>query len=114
MSKKVDFINYIKNYINEDEMPEDVRTYWEAFQQTNEKEKPEISDNGKPLLMFLQTHTERSSWTAKQIADELGISSRSVSGAVRKLALDGFVEKIGESPCAYAATEKGKNYIFED
>lgn len=114
MSKKVEFINYIKNFINEDEMPDEVRAYWDAFQQTNDKEKPEISDNGKPLLMFLQTHDERSSYTAKQIADELGISSRSVSGSIRKLVTDGFVEKLGESPCAYAVTEKGKSYIFEN
>jgi predicted transcriptional regulator len=37
------------------------------------------------------------------------INSRTVSGAMRKLVTDGFVEKIGENPVIYSITEKGKN-----
>ena len=48
---------------------------------------------------------------AKDIADGIGISSRTVSGAMRKLVTDGFVEKeIGPRSCIYAITEKGKKY----
>jgi Mn-dependent DtxR family transcriptional regulator len=46
---------------------------------------------------------------AKAIAEAMFISSRSVSGAMRKLVTDGFVEKIGEDPIIYCITEKGRN-----
>ena len=72
-----------------------------------EKEKPLLSDNGKPILKFMQTTMEKGK--AKDIAEAMFISSRSVSGAMRKLVTDGFVEKIGEDPIIYCITEKGKN-----
>ena len=46
---------------------------------------------------------------SKEIAEALFVSSRSVSGAMRKLVTDGFVEKIGQDPVMYSLTEKGKN-----
>ena len=45
---------------------------------------------------------------AKDIAEGLFISSRTVSGAMRKLVSDGFVEKVGQDPVIYTITEKGK------
>jgi DNA-binding PadR family transcriptional regulator len=33
---------------------------------------------------------------------------------MRKLANDGFVEKLGKDPVIYTLTEKGKNYNIED
>jgi DNA-binding PadR family transcriptional regulator len=42
------------------------------------------------------------------------MSSRTISGAMRKLVNDGFVEKIGKDPVIYTLTEKGKNYIIEE
>lgn len=114
MSKKIDFINYVKNYINEEEMPEDVRNYWEAFQLTNEKEKSPFTENGKLILKFLQSSAETEMWPAKKIAEEMGIGSRSVSGSMRRLVSDGYVEALGENPKVYKITNKGKDYIFED
>lgn len=114
MSKKLEFINYIKTVINEDEMSDEARTYWTAFQQTDEKEKPPFTENGKLILKFLQTTTSRDMWQSKQIAEELMISSRSVSGSMRKLVSDNYVEAVGENPKVYMITDKGRNYIFED
>ena len=37
------------------------------------------------------------------------ISSRTVSGSIRKLVNDGFVEKVGQDPVIYSITEQGKN-----
>ena len=45
---------------------------------------------------------------ARDIAEGLFISSKTVAGAMRKLVSDGFVEKIGDSPSIYEITEKGK------
>ena len=48
------------------------------------------------------------SWKARDIAEGLFISSRTVSGAIRKLVNDGFVEKNGKDPVVYTITEAGK------
>ena len=50
---------------------------------------------------------------ARDIAEDLFISSRSVSGTMRKLVNDGFCEKIGKDPAIYVLTEKGKNFIID-
>ena len=50
----------------------------------------------------------KASEAAKDIGEGLFISSRAVSGAIRKLVTDGYVEKIGQDPVVYALTEKGK------
>ena len=44
---------------------------------------------------------------AKAIAEGMGVSSRSVSGAIRKLVNDGFVEKVSTDPVLYSITAKG-------
>jgi Mn-dependent DtxR family transcriptional regulator len=65
------------------------------------------------LLKFLQENTEKEYYKSKDIADALGISGRTVSGSMRKLVTDGYVDKIGENPIIYAITEKGKNYKLD-
>ena len=50
---------------------------------------------------------------ARDIANELGVSSRGISGSLRKLVSDGFCEKIGSNPAVYTITEKGKNYKID-
>ena len=44
---------------------------------------------------------------SKDIGDAIGVSSRTVSGAMRKLVTDGYVEKIGQDPTVYCITEAG-------
>lgn len=114
MSKKQIFIEFIKEMMNElniteEAMSEDARVYWKAFQMTEEVEKPIFTDNGKLILKFLQDNSETSMWKSKDIAEGLFISSRTVSGAMRKLVSDGYVEKVGKDPTIYNITEKGKN-----
>jgi predicted transcriptional regulator len=48
-------------------------------------------------------------WKARDIAEGLFINSRAVSGAMRKLVTDGYVEKIGQDPVVYSLTDNGKN-----
>ena len=119
MSKKQEFINWVKEImevanVNTDSMPENAKLYWEAFQDVAESEKPLFTDNGKMILRFLQEHQDKNTWKAREIAEGLFISSRGVSGAMRKLVTDGFCEKMGENPIVYTLTEKGKNFVIED
>ena len=120
MSKKQEFINYVKELqahcdaYSTIEMSEDARLYWEAFCGTTDTERPMFTDNGKLILKWMQNNTSDPMLRAKDIAEGLFISSRAVSGAMRKLVTDGFVEKVGQDPVIYSITEKGKNIKIED
>ena len=112
----IEFLNALMaaapNVVSE-KMTPNIQAYIEALQDKKE-EKPVLTDNGKLILSYLQQHPDKIMLKARDIAEDLFISSRGVSGALRKLVNDGFVEKMGESPVIYSITEKGKNYIIED
>lgn len=97
----------------EEKMTPNIQAYIEAL---NDKkaDKPVLTDNGKQVLLYLQQNQDKTLWKARDIAEGLFISSRGVSGSLRKLVNDGFVEKMGDSPTIYSITEKGKNFIIED
>ena len=118
MSKKQEFIEFVEKMMNElnigpDHMSDNVSIYWEALKGKEETEKPLFTDNGKLILQYLQDHSEVPIWKAKDIAEGLFVSSRTASGALRKLVNDGFVEKVGQDPVIYSITEKGKNINIE-
>ena len=124
MTKKQKFIEVIQKEIfdrddiyceNYPDDWEDLKAYWDAFKGREEIEKPMFTDNGKLILKYMQEHvTDMPMGKAKDIGEGLFISSRAVSGAIRKLVTDGFVEKIGQDPVVYALTEKGKEIEIND
>ena len=119
MSKKQEFIKYVEELIDATSeypvpMSEEARLYWDAFCGTTEIEKPLFTDNGKLILKHMQDNQQEAMWKARDIAEGLFISSRAVSGAMRKLVTDGFVEKVGQDPVIYSLTEKGKEIKIED
>ena len=117
MSKKSEFINFIETLIEgkEDEMNEEAKAFWEALKDKKEEEKTTFTDNGKLIMKYLQELPEGTPMMkAKEIAEGMFISSRAVSGSMRKLVSDGYVEKIGADPVMYLITEKGKNINIED
>ena len=111
----IDFLNALiaaAPDVAEEKMTENVKAYIDAL--TDKKaEKPALTDNGKMVLKYLQD-AEPGLYKAKDIADGLFVASRNVSGAMRKLVTDGYVEKMGESPVLYSITEKGKEFKIED
>lgn len=122
MTKKEAFIKVIQTEIfdrpdiyseNYPDLWEDVCMYWDALKGKNSSEKPAFTDNGKLILKYLQDNPDTPMWKAKDIAEGLFVSSRTVSGAMRKLVADGYVEKIGQDPVVYAITEKGKNITID-
>lgn len=112
MSKKQDFISEVNSMINSlgyEWQSESAKSYWEAFISVKEEDKPEFTDNGKLILKYMQDNSDKENFKAKDIGEGLFVSSRTVSGAIRKLVTDGYVEKIGQDPVIYTLTEKGKN-----
>lgn len=111
MSKKDEFVKYVEMAIDAYPTPmnENARLYWEALKGKVEEDKPLFTDNGKLILQHMKDNQETPMWKARDIAEGLFISSRAVSGAIRKLVTDGYVEKVGQDPVIYSLTESGKN-----
>jgi predicted HTH transcriptional regulator len=109
MSLKQDFISYVESNFEKNPMPDNLTEYWEKFKgNTSNEDKPLFTENGKKILAFLQENADHETWKSKDIADGMFISSRTVSGAIRKLVSDGYVEKVGQDPVIYCITELGK------
>lgn len=115
---KQEFLNFLNALMSaapevvENMMSDNIQTYIDALSDV-ETSKPELTDNGKLILGFLQ-QKEAVPFKAKDIAEQLDVSSRTVSGSMRKLVTDKFVEKIGKDPILYLITEKGKEFKIED
>ena len=125
MSKKEAFLTIIGTEIfdradiyaeNYPEIFDDARTYYLAMLETGDAERPAFTENGKKILAYMQESkdTFNNLFKAKDIGEQLSISSRTVSGGMRKLVADGYVEKLGTNPVIYAITEKGEQVEFED
>jgi hypothetical protein len=113
MSKKQEFINYVEenlmSKVNIENIPEGVQIYWEAFKGKKEEDKPLFTDTGKLILGYMQEHqTDMPIAKARDIGEGLFISSRKVSGSIRKLVTEGYVEKVGQDPVVYELTDKGR------
>jgi len=116
MTKKQEFINFIDELMKaapQVQPSEDVLSYLEAFK-GKENSKPEFTENGRVVLKYLQDNPKQVMWKAKDIGEGLFISSRAVSGAMRKLVSDGYVEKVGQDPVIYTITDKGKTVNLEE
>lgn len=124
MSKKEAFLTIIGKEIfdradiyaeNYPDIYDDANTYYLAMLETGDTDKPAFTDNGKKILQFMQESKDafNNLFKAKDIGEQLEISSRTVSGGMRKLVTDGYVEKIGSAPVIYAITTKGESVTFE-
>ena len=90
-------------------LPDEVQDVYNLLREQQNIEKPMFTENGLAILEYLQS-CDATNWKAKDIADGMVISSRKISGAIRKLVSDGFVDKIGSSPVIYSLTTKGRDF----
>ena len=91
------------------ELSEKAKAYFETLKTGKKaKEKVEITENGKIILKAMKEIGEAAS--AKVIGESLRTTGRKVSGCLRKLVTEGYVQKIGENPIQYELTEKGLSY----
>lgn len=112
MTKKEIFINEIKAIMvepPESVLSPDALDFWNGLNATGDTEKPAFTENGKLVLKYMQDNKEiyNNLFKAKDVGEGLSISSRTVSGALRKLVNDQFVEKVGTNPTIYSLTQKG-------
>ena len=125
MTKKEAFITIVSKEIfekadiykeNYPEIFEDALAYFKGLQATEDKSKPKFTENGKLVLQYMKDNYENNQniFKSKGIGEGLGISSRTVSGAMRKLVNDGYAEKIGADPVVYCITESGITVSFDE
>lgn len=112
-NKYKSFIEYfdwlVQNCKEPVNLPDEVQDVYNLLREQQNMEKPMFTESGLAILEYLQS-CDATSWKAKNIADGMVISSRKISGAIRKLVTDGFVDKYGQNPVIYSLTEKGKNF----
>ena len=112
-NKYKSFIEYfdwlVQNCKEPVNLPDEVQDVYNLLREQQNMEKPMFTESGLAILEYLQS-CDATSWKAKDIADGMVISSRKISGAIRKLVTDGFVDKYGQNPVIYSLTEKGKNF----
>ena len=112
MSKKEKFIDEITKLLQdspENYLSSDALDFWNGLQVSGTNGRPQFTENGKLVLKYMQDTKDQYNnlFKAKEIGEGLSISSRTASGAMRKLVTDGYVEKIGSDPVVYSITEKG-------
>lgn len=110
-----DLLVEVEVYLEGDfEVDEEALAYFEKFKVKPESKSKsvEMTENGKNIIEYMQgTHEEvHNLYKSKDIAEGMFVSSRSVSGAMRKLVTDGYVDKSEDSPIVYSLTEDGKTY----
>lgn len=107
----IDFFNYLVENCKEPvEIPDSVQEVLDFL--GAQKERPLLTESGLQILEYLQKVNAKN-LKASDIATGMGISSRKVSGAIRKLVSDNFVQKFGKTPVIYNLTEQGKTFDIE-
>lgn len=122
MSKRDAFIQVIETVLSKpeviDSFSQEIWTsaidFWKEFLNNKPRESGiSITENGVKILTWMCTNKENLSnvFTSREIAEGLFTSGRSVSGAMRKLTSDGYVQKVGQNPVQYSLTEQGKQFV---
>ena len=119
MTKKELFVKEISELIEKEKektgknpLSEDSLVFFEALKITEDNAKPAITDKGKDIILFIQNNyvSFNNMFSSKQIADGMGVPTRSVSASMRGLVSGGYLEKISDKPVIYSITDRGKDY----
>ena len=114
MSKKEKFIKVVERMFEEaaDVDPQAVEYLEELRKKKSISRSVEMTENGYNIVEYMQDNWEGTDnkFLSREIGEGLFTSSRSVSGAMRKLVTDGYVDKSEDSPIVYSLTDKGKEY----
>lgn len=119
MNKIQSFVDYfdwlVQNCKEPVAIPDEILEMRNALleQATAEQNKPLFTELGLELLDYLQK-AEGKNFKASVIGQDMNISSRKISGAIRKLVTDGYVIKYGQNPVIYNLTEKGKTFNIKE
>lgn len=117
MKEIIDIIELIKaNESLKAELPQDTLSFVEDFEnivnkmETAAESGITFTENGRKIFDFMKENMDKYNniFKAKDIAEGLFISGRSVSGSIRKLITDGVVSKEGKDPVVYSLSSFGQ------
>lgn len=117
MKEITDIIELIKANENlKAELPQDTLSFVEDFEnivnkmETAAESGITFTENGRKIFDFMKENMDKYNniFKAKDIAEGLFISGRSVSGSIRKLITDGVVLKEGKDPVVYSLSSFGR------
>jgi Mn-dependent DtxR family transcriptional regulator len=71
-----------------------------------------MTEAGEKVLRYMLENEKIYSnvFCAKVIGEGLFIHARSVTGAMRKLITDGYVEQVGQNPVSYSLTDTARSW----
>lgn len=95
--------------------PEALAFYEDLVINQDQLSKTVITENGAKILNIMNENLDKYSniFSSKQLGELLFMSPRSVSGSMKKLINDGYVEKKGGSPVCYGLTDLGKDFQID-
>lgn len=93
------------DFFGQDENADKAMHYFNQLKNENES-KGEITESGQKILDFFADKPADGLFSAKEIGEALFASGRSISGSMRKLIADGYIEKVGQNPVKYQRTSK--------
>lgn len=109
----------MKEFLNEIDahkeiLSEDARTFLKELIEHN-KSVSVFTEAGAKIIKTMQENEKAylNSFSAKQLGELLFMAPRSVSGSMKKLINDGYVEKKGTNPISYGLTSVGKEHQFD-
>ena len=116
MTKEI-FIKHLTRLLQQEDTQElfkedypEIMDFWNKF--IGEKTVGGVTAKGKEILRVMQEHYQdcNNSFSSKQIGEYLNTSGKTVSGSMKKLITDDYVEKISQNPVLYALTDNGKAF----
>ena len=102
-----DFLKEINNH--RDILSESAIEFLDELLEKNSTENI-LTETGRKILvsMYANKETYLNVFSSKQLGELLFMSARSVSGSMRKLVTEQYVEKAGTNPVTYKLTENGE------
>jgi predicted transcriptional regulator len=98
-------------YSFEDNIPQEAFDFFEDYKKGRSSNRL-FTEKGIAILKEMR---EVNDWiSAKALGERMDVSGRSVSGTMRKLVTDGYIEKQAGTPAAYKITEAGMTCNFEE
>ena len=106
-----EFFNFLKQGLESINAPE------QAFVKLTKLEEKTASngltEKNINILTFMNESPDEL-YSSQTIGVALGLTPRSVSGSMKKLVNEEYVEKLGQNPVCYKLTEAGKNFHVDE
>ena len=106
-----EFFNYLEQGLKSIEAPEQCFKKLEKLQEKTLTHG--VTEKGAKILALMNESPDEL-YSSQTIGVALGLTSRSVSGSMKKLVSEEYVEKLGQNPVCYKLTETGKNYQVDN